>query len=128
MSNIGQKEVHARQHVVAFFHGESSARHSGESRTRHSGECRNPVKQTGDAAPCRDIPDFCKAETIEDIGKHGLVLTPGRYVGADAQEDDGEPFADKYTRLLAELDACFAECRRLEATVRVNLTALEDVQ
>ncbi len=52
----------------------------------------------------RDIPGFCKSETTEGIGKHGFVLTPGRYVGAEVQEDDGEPFADKYPRLLAELE------------------------
>jgi very-short-patch-repair endonuclease/predicted GIY-YIG superfamily endonuclease len=36
----------------------------------------------------RDIPGFCKAATLDDIRKHGHVLTPGRYVGAEAQEDD----------------------------------------
>ena len=52
----------------------------------------------------RDIPGFCKAATIEEIAKHGFVLTPGRYVGAEEQEDDAEPFAEKYPRLLAELE------------------------
>ena len=50
-----------------------------------------------------DVPGFCKAETIAGIQKHGFVLMPGRYVGAAAEEDDGEPFAEKYPRLLAEL-------------------------
>jgi type I restriction enzyme M protein len=49
---------------------------------------------------CADIPGFCKAATIEEIGKHGFVLTPGRYVGAEEQEDDGEPFAYRFSRLL----------------------------
>ena len=70
----------------------------------------------------RDIPGFCKAETIEGIGKHGFVLTPGRYVGAEAQEDDGEPFAEKYPRLLAELEQCFGEGERLTREVRVKLS------
>jgi len=35
------------------------------------------------------------------------VLTPGRYVGAEEQEEDAEPFEEKYPRLLAELEACF---------------------
>lgn len=69
----------------------------------------------------RNIPGFCKAETIEGIGKHGFVLTPGRYVGAEEQEDDGEPFAEKYPRLLAELEDCFGEGERLTALIRERL-------
>jgi type I restriction enzyme M protein len=73
----------------------------------------------------RDIPGFCKSETIEGIGKHGFVLTPGRYVGAEAQEDDGEPFAEKYPRLLAELEECFAEGERLMGVVREELSGVD---
>ena len=69
----------------------------------------------------RDIPGFCKSETIERIGKHGFVLTPGRYVGAERVEDDGEPFTEKYPRLLAELEHCFAAGERLTAAVRNRL-------
>lgn len=69
----------------------------------------------------RDLPGFCKSETIKGIGKHGFVLTPGRYVGAEEQEDDGEPFAEKYPRLLAELEECFAEGERLIGVVRDQL-------
>jgi type I restriction enzyme M protein len=69
----------------------------------------------------RDLPGFCKSETTEGIGKHGFVLTPGRYVGAEAQEDDGEPFVEKYPRLLAELEECFSEGERLMGVVRERL-------
>src|SRR6185312_6523669 len=34
-----------------------------------------------------DVPGFCKAAGLEDIGKHAFILTPGRYVGAEAVED-----------------------------------------
>ncbi len=74
----------------------------------------------------RDIAGFCKAERIEGIGKHGFVLTPGRYVGAEEQEDDGEPFAQKYPRLLAELEQCFGEGERLMAVVRERLKGVRD--
>ncbi|MEO8034766.1 MAG: class I SAM-dependent DNA methyltransferase [Acidobacteriota bacterium] len=72
----------------------------------------------------RDIAGFCKSETIEGIGKHGFVLTPGRYVGAEEQEEDSEPFAKKYPRLLAELEACFAEGERLTEVVRSRLQGI----
>lgn len=74
----------------------------------------------------RDIPGFCKAETTTGIGKHGFVLTPGRYVGAEAQQDDAEPFAQKYPRLLAELEQCFGESERLMAVVRERLKGVRD--
>ncbi len=72
----------------------------------------------------RDIPGFCKAANLDEIKKHGFVLTPGRYVGAEEQEDDGEPFAEKYPRLLAELEECFAESAGLEQEIRKQLRRL----
>src|SRR5208283_4756809 len=50
-----------------------------------------------------DVPGFCKAAKLEDIRKHGHVLTPGRYVGAEAAEQDAEPFEEKMKRLAATL-------------------------
>ena len=72
----------------------------------------------------RDIPGFCKSETIEGIKRHGFVLTPGRYVGAESLEDHGEPFTEKYPRLVAELEESLAEGERLTAVVRQNLDRL----
>ncbi len=83
------------------------------------------AKQHGEWA-YRDIPGFCKAGKIADIAKHGFVLTPGRYVGAEEQEDDGEPFAEKYPRLLAELEEYFAEGERLTAMIREQLGKVDD--
>ena len=49
-----------------------------------------------------DVPGFCKSATLEEVRRHGHVLTPGRYVGAEPQSDDGEPFAEKMARLTAQ--------------------------
>ena len=68
-----------------------------------------------DAGGYADEPGFCKAATMEEIAKHNFVLTPGRYVGAGAAEEDDEPFEEKFERLTAELQGQFAEGRRLEA-------------
>ena len=75
-----------------------------------------------------NIPGFCKAETIDAIDKHGNVLTPGRYVGAEKQEDDSEPFTEKYPRLLAELEDCFGEGERLMGVVREKLGGIIDAE
>jgi type I restriction enzyme M protein len=75
-------------------------------------------------APYRDIPGFCRSATLDEIRKHGYVLTPGRYVGAAAAEDDGEPFAEKMGRLTAQLRAQQAEAARLDAAIIANLKAL----
>ena len=71
-----------------------------------------------------DIPGFCKSATTTEIAAHGHVLTPGRYVGAEEVEDDGDPFEEKMPRLVAELHAQFAESAKLEAAIRKNLQGL----
>ena len=50
-----------------------------------------------------DVPGFCKSAPLDEVRRHGHVLTPGRYVGAEPQEDDGEPFEDKMKRLVVQL-------------------------
>src|SRR3989449_8542256 len=71
-----------------------------------------------------DIPGFCKSATLEEIRKHGHVLTPGRYVGAEAQQDEGEPFEEKIARLRRTLEDQFAESAHLERMIRENLRHL----
>ena len=71
-----------------------------------------------------DVPGFCKSATLQEVRKHGHVLTPGRYVGAEAQEDDGEPFEDKMKRLVAELRQQQAEAAKLDAAIEANLKSL----
>ena len=71
-----------------------------------------------------DVPGFCKSATAADIAGHGHVLTPGRYVGAEEVEDDGEPFEVKMPRLVAELEAQFAEAAKLEHAIKANLKGL----
>ena len=71
-----------------------------------------------------DIPGFCKSATLDEIRRHDYVLTPGRYVGAAAQEDDGEPFEVKMARLAAQWREQRAEAARLDAAIEANLEAL----
>jgi type I restriction enzyme M protein len=71
-----------------------------------------------------DVPGFCKAAKLEEIQKHGYVLTPGRYVGAEAVEDDGEPFEEKMARLASTLREQQVEAARLDAAIAANLKEL----
>lgn len=71
-----------------------------------------------------DVAGFCYSASLDDIRKHEHVLTPGRYVGAEAQADDGEAFADKMARLTQQLAAQFAASAQLEGEIKKNLAGL----
>jgi type I restriction enzyme M protein len=62
--------------------------------------------------------------TVAEIQKHGHVLTPGRYVGAEAVEGDGEPFDEKMKRFVAQLREQQAEGARLDAQIAKTLKGL----
>ncbi len=81
-------------------------------------------KTSADKSSYKDIPGFCKSASLEEIQKHDFVLTPGRYVGAAPEEDDGEPFAEKMTRLTKKLKVQFKESNKLEQEIKKNLTGL----
>ena len=78
-------------------------------------------EEAGDYA---DVPGFCKAASLEEVRKHGHVLTPGRYVGAAPQEEDDEPFEDKMKRLVAQLRGQQDKAAELDAAIAANLEAL----
>ena len=77
-----------------------------------------------DAGKYADIAGFSKSASTDEIASHGYILTPGRYVGAEEAEDDGEPFEEKMERLVATLEEQFSESERLEAAIRRNLQEL----
>jgi type I restriction enzyme M protein len=61
---------------------------------------------------------------LQEIQKQGYILTPGRYVGIEEQEEDGEPFEEKMNRLTGELSELFAQSHSLEAEIREKLGAI----
>lgn len=75
--------------------------------------------QTGEGY--EDEAGFCKSAQLDELKKHDYVLTPGRYVGAAAEEDDGEPFAEKMARLTEQLKTQFEESDKLEGVIKKNL-------
>lgn len=76
------------------------------------------------AGTLKDDLGFCAVVDLEGIAAQDYILTPGRYVGIEEQKDDGEPFAEKMTRLTTELSGLFAKSHELEAEIRKNLKAI----
>ncbi|MBV6847415.1 type I restriction-modification system subunit M [Xanthomonas campestris pv. paulliniae] len=73
-------------------------------------------------------PGFAHAASQEEMTRHGYVLTPGRYVGAEEQEEDTEPFAEKYLRLVEELDAELKKGDGLGQKIRQQLVLVEGLR
>ncbi len=71
-----------------------------------------------------DVPGYCAVVSTADIEKQDYILTPGRYVGIEEQEEDGEPFEEKMDRLTSELSDLFAQSHQLEEEIRKNLGAI----
>jgi type I restriction enzyme M protein len=68
-----------------------------------------------------DIQGFCKSAPLEEIRQHDYNLTPGRYVGIEEEEVDGEPFEEKMERLTTTLAKQFKKSRELEEEIRKQL-------
>ena len=71
-----------------------------------------------------EVKGFCASATTEEIAKQDYILTPGRYVGIEEQEDDGEPFEEKMNRLTGELAELFRKSHELENEIREKLGAI----
>lgn len=71
-----------------------------------------------------DVKGFCAVKTRKDIAEQDYILTPGRYVGIEDPEDDGEPFDEKMKKLTSELSEMFVKSHELEDEIRKNLGAL----
>ncbi len=114
--------------------GEGEKEYEGESGDRGATNSPSPLevgegrgegeKESEGARSYTDVPGFCKSATLEEVRKHGHVLTPGRYVGAEPQEEDEEPFEDKMKRLTAQLREQQTEAAKLDKTIAGNLKAL----
>ena len=71
-----------------------------------------------------DVKGFCTVVDTEKIAEQDYILTPGRYVGVEESEDDGEPFEEKMARLTSELSDLFVQSHKLEAEIKEKLGAI----
>ncbi|MEN4016863.1 MAG: N-6 DNA methylase [Methanobacterium sp.] len=75
----------------------------------------------GEGGEYEDVRGFCKSVAIDEVRKHGHILTPGRYVGVEIEEEDDEVFEEKMKKLTAELGEQFKESEKLEKDIIENL-------
>ena len=85
---------------------------------------QNPSPRPQGEGGYQDEAGFCCSATLDQIKKHDFVLTPGRYVGAADEVEDGEPFAEKMARLTAQLQEQFVRSAELEKQLKRNLAGL----
>ena len=71
-----------------------------------------------------DVPGFCRSMSLDEVRKHGHVLTPGRYVGVPQQQDDGEPFEDRMKQLVTQLREQQTKGAKLDVAISENLGKL----
>lgn len=101
-----------------------------EEYKNEDGTLKNDIKKIADtysayvAGTLGDVKGFCAVATTEEIAKQDYILTPGRYVGVEEQEDDGEPFEEKMARLTSELSDLFKQSHKLEAEIKEKLGAI----
>lgn len=107
------------------------ARNMGKMVTRSLKELtEEEIKKLADthkafeAGTLEEEKGFCAIATIEEIAEHDYILNPGRYVGIEEEEDDGEPFEEKMARLTSELTDLFKESAELEKEIRDRLGAI----
>lgn len=72
----------------------------------------------------KDVAGFCKVATLDEVREHEYILTPGRYVGLEAAEEDSEPFEEKMDRLTSELSEQFIKSKKLEDQIRKALEGI----
>ncbi len=77
-----------------------------------------------DLKPYEDVPGFCASARLVDIRKHDHILTPGRYVGSEAADDDVEPLDEKIERLTREIRDGFNIRAALQDSVLAALESL----
>ena len=84
----------------------------------------NTIVDAATGKEYKDFAGFCKAATLEEVQKQDYKLTPGIYVGTEAEEDDGIPFEEKMETLKASLEEQFVKGELLKQQILANFHRL----
>jgi type I restriction enzyme M protein len=125
------KEKRVRQGEVLFIDARKLGSMISRVQTEFTDEVIDRIASTvaawrgeADAGEYQDTPGYCRSVKLAEIAEHGHVLTPGRYVGAEAVEDDDEGFADKMQQLTEKLGEQMAKGSELDQLIRQKLGGL----
>lgn len=125
------KDKRARQGEVLFIDARKLGSMISRVQCEFAGEVVDKIGCTvaawrgeADADEYQDVAGFCRSVTLAEIAEHGHVLTPGRYVGAEAVEDDDDEFADKMQNLTELLGEQMAKGAELDQLIRQKLGGL----
>jgi type I restriction enzyme M protein len=121
--NRNKKQKGKTLFVDARKMGTMVNRRSREMTTEDIAKIADTFKAFNDGT-LEDVKGFCSAVKTEEIAKQDFILTPGRYVGIEEQEDNGEPFEEKMVRLTGELSEMFDRSHELEDEIRKRLGAI----
>lgn len=78
----------------------------------------------GEGGKYSDVAGFCKSVKIDEIKKQGFILTPGRYVGAEEEEDDGIPFEDKMKELTSKISEQMEESKKIDEEIKKSFETI----
>ena len=124
----GQRKLRDRRGEVLFLDARKLGQMVNRTQRNLSNEDIGRIAETyhgwREGREYEDVSGFCKSAVLEEIRAHMHVLAPGRYVGAEDLEGDGEPFEEKIPRLVTSLRERFAKRSALEQQVNANLERL----
>jgi type I restriction enzyme M protein len=72
----------------------------------------------------QEVPGFCRAASVAEVRDHRFALSPGRFVGSAEDDDQDEPFEERYPRLVGQLEAEFRESDELQSRIRSLLAGV----
>ena len=128
---LSRRKAKGRRDTVLFIDARRMGRMMDRTHRELSGDDMDSIARVywawrGDRKAGRyaDKPGFCKSVRLDEIRRHDHVLTPGRYVGAEPQKDDGEPFESKMSKLVVQWEEQYAEGKKLDAKIKKNIKLL----
>jgi type I restriction enzyme M protein len=79
----------------------------------------------GQTIEYQDVPGFCSSVKVDEIGKQGYILTPGRYVGSEEEPEEEQNFEERMKKLVSSIENAFAESKILEDQILDNLRRID---